>query len=589
MRESYILLCKNIKLDKNYNNVLNYSENDMLTLCSDSSHLISRKNDYSFIRSSRNTISTDFTYSDALKSNYIAFQNKDYDNKWFFAFVDDVIYKSDSCTEIVYTIDIWSTWFNKLTINQCFIKREHTNDDTIGANTLDENLDIGDVICESSERLLNFGSFYYVILETNYIPKDGTVYFHGLPELNDTYTRFSSIGVHNKIVSGTCPLVFPVNYNSETQWLEDLKQIALFIYRASWDGHTDDIKNLYVLPIEFVGLLSSLDEHYAYASNDEDNNYKFTFYKIPYSKESFGLSYTRTKLSSFTGFTPKNNKVFCFPYNYLLITNNSSNQNIFKYENWYNSNDVKFRFDGVTTCGGSARIAPVDYKNMSGVDEDESIPMSKFPTFSWSSDAYINWLSKNGVDIATSILSIGIGVAGAVATGGASIPLQMGFQELAKSEEQRAMIQGKQNLSNLSSAFGLGTSLASQVGNLIGAFSKASMLPNIVGGQNTGDVKYSVESNTFILKKMRAKTENLRVIDDYFTKYGYKTNRVKTPNITGRTYFNYIEIGDDSSIGYGEIPQNALAVINSICKRGVTIWHNHNNLGDYSVNNTIVT
>lgn len=69
---------------------------------------------------------------------------------------------------------------------------------------------------------------------------------------------------------------------------------------------------------------------------------------------------------------------------------------------------------------------------------------------------------------------------------------------------------------------------------------------------------------------------------------GYKTNRVKTPNITGRTYWNYIEIGSHEEFVHGNLPNNYLEVINNIARKGVTIWHNHDNIGNYSLNNTIV-
>ena len=109
--QSKIILCKGINVDKNYVNVLDYKENQMLSLCESQEHLVAIANDYSFIRN-RGTISTNFKFDDALKSNYIAFQNKDYSNKWFFAWIDEVNFIGEENTEIKYTIDAWSTWFD---------------------------------------------------------------------------------------------------------------------------------------------------------------------------------------------------------------------------------------------------------------------------------------------------------------------------------------------------------------------------------------------------------------------------------------------------------------------------------------------
>ena len=72
-------------------------------------------------------------------------------------------------------------------------------------------------------------------------------------------------------------------------------------------------------------------------------------------------------------------------------------------------------------------------------------------------------------------------------------------------------------------------------------------------------------------------------------KFGYKVNSLKVPNITGRTYWNYVEINKGDVIGFGEIPSVALEQINEIFYKGVTIWHNHANIGNYNLNNTIVS
>ena len=88
---------------------------------------------------------------------------------------------------------------------------------------------------------------------------------------------------------------------------------------------------------------------------------------------------------------------------------------------------------------------------------------------------------------------------------------------------------------------------------------------------------------------MCIKAEYAKIIDEYFTRFGYKTNLTKVPNINGRTYFNYVQIADSEVIGYGEVPNKYMDEINNIFRRGVTIWHDHSNIGDYTVNNSIVT
>ncbi len=37
-------------------------------------------------------------------------------------------------------------------------------------------------------------------------------------------------------------------------------------------------------------------------------------------------------------------------------------------------------------------------------------------------------------------------------------------------------------------------------------------------------------------------------VDDWFTRFGYKTNRIKLPNQTGRENFNFVQIGNTENM-----------------------------------------
>lgn len=165
---SRIILSKNINMDKQYTNVLSYNESQMLSLCTSQSHLVAQANDYSFLRPT-GSIMAGFTYEQCLQANYIAFQNPDYSNKWFFAWIDDVIYKGDKNTEITFTIDAWSTWFEYWQKKNCYVIRHHVNDDIIGRYTLPEGLETGEYICDSYERLDIFDDVKYIIQVTEWV------------------------------------------------------------------------------------------------------------------------------------------------------------------------------------------------------------------------------------------------------------------------------------------------------------------------------------------------------------------------------------------------------------------------------------
>ena len=66
------------------------------------------------------------------------------------------------------------------------------------------------------------------------------------------------------------------------------------------------------------------------------------------------------------------------------------------------------------------------------------------------------------------------------------------------------------------------------------------------------------------------------------------------PNYTGRTYWNYVKISSGEIVGYSNnqnvnIPKTSMDTINKVFRNGTTIWHNHTNIGNYDLNNTIVS
>ena len=98
-----------------------------------------------------------------------------------------------------------------------------------------------------------------------------------------------------------------------------------------------------------------------------------------------------------------------------------------------------------------------------------------------------------------------------------------------------------------------------QIANLLGSIYQHSLQPNSAKGNvNGGDINVCNNKNGFFFYKMSIKSEYARIIDDYFTMFGYKTNRVKIPNITGRRYWNYVKTVDCNCDG--DIPETDLNI-----------------------------
>ena len=59
-----------------------------------------------------------------LEFNYCFYQNENYSNKWFYAFIVDMKYINDNMTEIYIKQDVFQTWQFDIQYLQSFVERE---------------------------------------------------------------------------------------------------------------------------------------------------------------------------------------------------------------------------------------------------------------------------------------------------------------------------------------------------------------------------------------------------------------------------------------------------------------------------------
>ena len=540
LKDSKIIICKNIKLDKSYKDVLNYTESQMLTLCQ--ANAVGSASNYSFIRGERGYIKTSFSYNDALKCNYMAFQNTDYSNKWFFAFIDDVIYDNDGTARIRYTVDEFSTWFDYWNPEPCFVEREHVTNDAVGLHTLPEGLECGEyVINVTGDVETNLHTTELICIGVSWLP-DNTPFY--------TPNR-----VYGGVFSGMSYILFKFTESA-----------AKFVRAYADLGKLENVINIFMIPIS----IANVDYTDGWSSGDLGNQTGINFRVLPNTAGVVTIrnDITLTSPSTLNGYTPRNNKLFCYPYNCLTITNNVGTQAEFRYEDFVNNTPI-FSLVGVPSPSCSVWLFPNNYKKSNDVrgGYNWGIPVAKYPMGSWNGDQYTNWMTQNGINI----LGHRIDAPTAHAIGGSLQALVGGA-----TRQYGSIFEG--------------------FGQMLGAVQeqyRATMIPNTIGGQvNSGDVCYAYNKMSPTYYKMSIKEEYARIIDDWFSRFGYKINRVKLPNQIGRTYWNYVKIGAGENIGYStntdrSVPAASMEVINNIYRAGVTIWHNHANVGNYSLNNTI--
>ena len=542
-RNSKIVLSKGIKMDREYNQTTSLTESQLYSLCVDNTHLVLSLNNYSFIRD-KGSIRIGANYGSCLQANYMCFQNPDFSNKWFFAFIDKIVYVNDNTTDIFYTIDEWSTWFDYWNPKQCFIVRQHVTSDTIGEHTEPEKIEHGPYI--GNGALIG----------------------------DSRFSNFAYLVVTSKPVEQVTPLTIYTN-------LGGIIMNGFVYYCADSDAVENIVKRSTTEEKTFVLFVYMIPSVLIPANKINIDTGIITGFDSPYFASYEPISAIPTSLD---GYTPVNKKLLCYPYQYCLMENTAGDSNILRYEFFGNNNKaVQIRYYGVASIGCSIIAIPYNYKNHV-LALDESIVGPKYPTLPWSEDAYTNWLTQNAVNntqkwIATGgqlLIGAGMlagGIAGTIASGGTATPLTAGL-------------------------------IAGGVGNVIGGgvsaldtsleYYEHSREPDTFKGVNSaGDVLTSIGAMGFNYLKMSIKSEYARKIDKFLTRYGYAINSVAYPNLQHRQNYNYIQISKDDNIGYVNnhnnicVPATSMDTINKICRKGTTIWNNHTNMGDYSVSNNI--
>ena len=505
------------------------------------------------------TIRYGANFDSLVEYNYVMYRNDAYSNKWFYAYITGMEYLNDNVTAISIKTDPFQTWQFDLTYKPCLIDREHTNNDAVGANTLPEGLELGEMICNGIVENFGSGTDRCVVVEVSMIENEGD---------GQTLSYSWASGAHNPqprvngIDRGTIPLIVGM----ENGWSNTPSYVTNFYDKA---GLSEAIVNVYMIPKSLVGSYNRLTLTLTKGSSSTSINELV----IPESTSNTTLMSTNTfaRPTSIRGFVPKNAKLFTYPYNYFNLSNNAGTCQPFRYEDF--QGNITFKVEGTFGISGNTKAIPQNYKYVDSTENalDYSVTGPKYPVCSWKSDSYTNWLTQNSINMTHqwnqtlvqggwTALSAGVEAGGATAN-----PL-----------------------------IGLGTTAALYAGDLIGtalqqhrAKSQANLQADQANGNaSAGDIVWSKYRSPFTFMPMSIKPEVAYCVDEFFSQFGYKCNRVKVPNITGRRNWNYVK-----TVGCyiaGNVPQEDMAEIKAMFDKGITLWHNPATFADYSQVNDII-
>ena len=421
--------------------------------------------------------------------NYMMFQNESFGTKWFYAFITSVEYINNTVSEITFEIDVLQTWLQDCTFKECFVEREHSSTDVIGDNTVPENLETGEYISDDFDGTNMMGNKKIVVAAT--VNEDGT----------DV-----TGGHYAGIYSGVYLNVF-----------DDYASANTFLSAITEKGKSDGVVSVFMIPGAFVTEIGD-------------------------ACKSYSVSKTK-QLSSLNGYTPRNKKLFTYPYNFLYVSNLEGDSAVYHYEHFSTANCV-FTLCGDFSCTPGVVLYPNNYKGVPA-NIDEKITMSGFPQCSYNIDTYKAWLAQKGPSILTGVVTGALRSAVSLATN---------------------PVAGAVNTVSY-----IGNTISQQVEHAIEP-------PQAKGGGGTNTL-FALGMKEFAFMHKHIKAEYARIIDEYFDVYGYAAHRVKVPNRSARPCWNFVKTVGCTIVGGA--PADDIAKMCKIHDAGVTYWKPTAVIGSY--------
>lgn len=540
----------------------------------------------SYQRENRNYIKVNLPISSVYNVDYIAFINQSYENKRFYAFVNEVNYISDTVSEIGYSIDYIQTWLLDCSFTPCFVERQHSTSDAIGDNTIAESLETGDYIIRSTDD--NVDSVSMVVFQA-------TFDILGWANSNFSTKPITTTIIKNGIVSALSEVGFYLNFGGQTA--SDLSALGVIlekIFTGAGGVTMDDIVNIYVYPKIGLSLyndtvIPGTDSNLPLAlqsgyviSNFQTSSGFGNLINLPTIPEN------GNNQKVIGNYVPKNNKIFTYPYTCLHVTNNNGSSIDLQYERFALPNSPTGYIYGTSTAEAKIRFVPNNYFGGGASDPcfEYALDSAPYPTVAQVSDSYNIWLAQN-----RNVVLNGYNVRRAKAlfnTGGAAIGnIASAFGSMQKEGASESGVNSAAAIGMIQSGYNIVGNTMFEVSQLNAELSDKEIAPNTATGVQSVGLAFQNGKKNFSFYVKTLDDQHAVCIDNYWTMYGYPVRKVQTPNFHARSGFTYIKtVG---AIAKGNVPENAKNIIQAALDSGLRFWASHNDIGDYSIANNILT
>lgn len=360
---SVVYLCRGVPLDRDHTK--SYCPQDAVSqINAFMQYQILTLTAQSYTRASANSIIISVEYETVVGCNYMTFKNTSFENKYFFAFVDNVEYVNNNATRINFTLDDLQTWFFDFTFLPSWVEREHTLTDNIGDNIQPEPSLTGGVdYITQSRPLYLLGGFYTVILTSKDFlnPSDTYIYNTGLGNI--------SAGQYNVI-----------NYYGGFE--EATAAINKYIAAAGESG----IIAMYDVPVTFLQGGVVWDTPWHGTAPNPDTSAKISTLSV--GKPVAG--------DLIAGYKPRNNKLYTSPFNYFGLATMGRTKD-FRYES-FDGDVINFEVQETGVFPNpSALVYPVNYIGSSDDTKYycDGITISGYPQSIYTTSEYVTAIGNS--------------------------------------------------------------------------------------------------------------------------------------------------------------------------------------------------
>lgn len=521
--QTKLYICSGVRINSSYEHSI-YFEDAEAQLAYFQSKAVTHRTAYSFIRKSWK-LKVDATMHTASYWDYLFFQNSE-SSRWYYYFINNIEYVNDGTVELSLELDVIQTYMWSYNFNPCFVERQHTVSDEVGEHTVLENLDLGEYTTQVDTRCMDLTTSHCILIQSTVNPN----------------TKANVLGA---LVNGV--------YSGMGMWAVNVSHwqgLATLLDGLSDAGKLDGIVSMWMYPQALVTLASG-----------ENWNDSSTVCKRVSGVEKCVVTYAKAQ-GTLDGYTPRNKKLLCYPFNFLYVSNNTGNSAVYKFERFENER-CEFNLEGALSPDGTVKLVPQYYNGVPN-NHEEGITLSGFPTCAWNADVYKIWLAQNQNQHNTAMTSAGISfLAG---TGTAIAGLATG------------------NLAVAGGGVAMGYHSLLSIQNLMAAKQDMSIQPHQAKGSHSVSVNFANNMHTFLVYFKSITAEYAKMIDEYFTMYGYQINRVTVPNIHARPHFTYVKtVGCHIA---SNLCNEDARKIESIYNNGITFWKNGNNVCNYLLDNS---